>query len=274
MIDPKVFGGWMAALAERFGRELGEASSKAYHAILSRQLTTQQFDLAAAVIFGRFEYKGSWPAPELFVEAAKPTADVALDAGAVLRQVRGLLRAEGYAITAAPEYHALPEYVQRAVGAVGGFDRIHNGTLEQEPFLLRDFGKALAQAKDHHERAAIAGVLPSQADVQVRQLVGSVAKQLSGPRDVHGRPLERPELSDEQRAELAAAAEWGAAHPNAEKVIRARLRGMAPKSGGVDESDEAFRQMFEAARLRAFREWKQHHPESTLAMVGGQDATA
>lgn len=256
MIDAKVFAGWMGALSERFGRPLGDAGTKAYHAILSRQLTTQQFDVAAAIIFARFEYKGSWPAPERFVDAAQPKGATELDAGAVLARVRQLHRMEGYSLTASPEYHALPDYIKRAVGAVGGAQRIHETTLEQEPFLLRDFAKALTQAKDHQDRAAIAGVLPSSADTSVRQLVGSVASKLAlaGPRTMHGEPIASPDLTPEQLEEVKAAHAWIQENPRVSEVIRARLRREAPKSAGVDESDIGFRAMYEAACLNAYRQ--------------------
>jgi hypothetical protein len=278
MIDEQTFGGWLGVLADRFGRPLSPPSVRAYHTILSAAMTTAQFERAAGIVLSTFDYRGSWPAPAVFIEAQRPTTAPELDAAETLRAVRSLIRVEGTAYVVVPRYYELPEYVRRAVDAVGGWRRVHDATVDEEPFLLRDFAKHLAAAKDHAERSELAGVLPSGADPRVRQLVSGVAGLLSGPRTMTGEPIVPAEATPEERAELEAAAAWGAAHPNAEKVIRARLRRDAPKAGGVDEGDEGFRLMFEAARLRAYREAMKHaaqqSPKDAPALVSAGETHA
>lgn len=182
MIDRQTFAGWMGTLGDRFNKPLEPATMKAYHVVLSQQLDTREFDLAAAIVFAKFEYKGSWPAPQVFVNAVLPKAPAGLDAGDVLSTVRQLIEVKGYAITTRRSYDALPDYIRRAVRAVGGIQAIHRSTEESEPFLLRDFAKALTMAKDHCDQCLTAGV-PELAttDPMVLQLIAQTTKALPAP---------------------------------------------------------------------------------------------
>lgn len=180
-IPTEMFSGWMGTIGDRFGRALEPATMKGYHRILSNALTEEQFDRAAAIVFARFEYKGSWPSPQVFIDAGRPRSQPELDAAETLRVIRLLIRANGYAIEARPSYFHLEPHIRRAVDAVGGIKRVHESTLESEPFLLRDFAKALGQAKEAHTAAVLAGVAPQQLDPSVRAAIDTVSQRMQIP---------------------------------------------------------------------------------------------
>lgn len=87
MIEPKVFAQLMGAIAVRVGKPLTDEASALYYAILSEELTTAQFQVAAKAIFRDHAY-ATWPAPATFIARARPSLAVeSADAWAALEDV-------------------------------------------------------------------------------------------------------------------------------------------------------------------------------------------
>lgn len=72
-IDRAVFGLWMAAIGDRIGRRLDEATLAVYRAELGARFDTAGFIAAARALFARPLY-AQWPGPDEFVKAAHPDA--------------------------------------------------------------------------------------------------------------------------------------------------------------------------------------------------------
>lgn len=86
MIDTSVFGQLMGALAVRIGKPLTEDAAAMYHAILSEELTTEQFQHGMKAIFRDHKF-ATWPAPAEIIERATPSRALdAAEAWAALEQ--------------------------------------------------------------------------------------------------------------------------------------------------------------------------------------------
>ena len=68
MLDRTVFTREMTLLHERFGRQVNALVTARYYDTLSRDLSTNEFERAARIIFDEDQF---WPAPARFREAAQ-----------------------------------------------------------------------------------------------------------------------------------------------------------------------------------------------------------
>jgi hypothetical protein len=121
----------------------------------------------------------------VFLDAVNPVPSPELDAAEWIRAVRGAGRIVGAELQVSDDYWRLPAFVRRAVASVGGVRRILDATKDEEPFLLRDFGKHLAAAKDHEHRAQLAGQPVAGAlEPSVSTLIAGVAdtRRLPAPK--------------------------------------------------------------------------------------------
>lgn len=89
MIDPKVWARWLAAFGDRINKQLGTDASAMYYAILSAELTTEEFEVGMRSVFRSHTYN-TWPAPEDIIAVARPT--LALTAAAEWVQIEQYLR--------------------------------------------------------------------------------------------------------------------------------------------------------------------------------------
>lgn len=89
MIDKAVYGQCMAAVSQRIGKRLGDEALAMYYAILSEELTTEEFQAGMKGIFRDHSF-ATWPAPAEIIARAKPA--VALRAMAAWSQLEDVVR--------------------------------------------------------------------------------------------------------------------------------------------------------------------------------------
>lgn len=68
MINRTEFTKRFALLLDRFGRTMSDAGIAEYYAILNAELTTEQFECAAKLVYRHDQF---WPTPQRFVDAAQ-----------------------------------------------------------------------------------------------------------------------------------------------------------------------------------------------------------
>lgn len=87
MIERTVFAQLMAAMSQRIGKALGDEALAMYFAILSEELTTEQFQAGMKGIFRDHAF-ATWPSPAEIVQRAKPAGELrALAAWSALEDV-------------------------------------------------------------------------------------------------------------------------------------------------------------------------------------------
>lgn len=89
MIERTVFGHCMGAVSQRIGKRLGDEALAMYYAILSEELTTDEFQAGMKGIFRDHAF-ATWPSPAEIIARAKPAAT--LRAVAAWSQLEDVLR--------------------------------------------------------------------------------------------------------------------------------------------------------------------------------------
>lgn len=87
MIDSQVFAEAMAVLSDRFNRPFHPGTQREYHAILSAELSTEDFTVAARIAFRESQF---WPSPQQLIDFAKPPRDLELEAVEMFDRMRDL----------------------------------------------------------------------------------------------------------------------------------------------------------------------------------------
>lgn len=204
MIDPEVFAFEIGVLEEQFGASFqgpaGTERCDRYYAYCSEHLTTQQFVLAAHVIFAEDD---RFPKPKRFVEAAQAN----LEEQAVSEWVRltvaaqHITRTQTEGLSQAQLCPGLSLNAQFALESIGGLHVVADADLvNQLSFLRRDFLVA-------HKAFANQATQQSHTD---RLLTGSTqallapAEPAPQPALLKDLPLEHQEAQREQISAIAA----------------------------------------------------------------------
>jgi len=162
MIDRATFHEWMSVLADRIGRPLHEATQLAYHATLSRDLTTAEFVAAAEIAFRTSTF---WPTPEQLVEFVKPRPDIGLQATQAFQRLLKLgEQASGHGTIWRRDTIGNELGLLGLVGfdAIGGNDRLRSIRSEDVTHARREFIVAYraaaleAEKRDRAETALVA----------------------------------------------------------------------------------------------------------------------
>ena len=122
MIERTVFAQLMAAMSQRIGKALGDEALAMYFAILSEELTTEQFQAGMKGIFHDHGF-ATWPSPAEIVQRGKPAGDLrAASAWAALEDA--LKRRVSYMpLTAQFEACGVDDCAAAAFFAIGGLAR-------------------------------------------------------------------------------------------------------------------------------------------------------
>lgn len=144
MIDTVRFNAGMALLAGNFGREVDGPVLRAYYAVLSPKLTTEQFDFAVAKTVETETY---WPAAAtLIAKVLAPQADAGV---AALRHVNATMgKHGGFQYLPFAVYQAeFDAPTKDAIKAVGGIREIANVHEDRYAALERKFVAAYERAR-------------------------------------------------------------------------------------------------------------------------------
>ena len=180
MIDKTTLAAGLATLAGAFGREVDGPVVAAYYAVLSPQLSTEQFEHAVQRALREETF---WPSPAVLL--AKVQAPALEQGVAALRHVNATMgRFGGFQYLPYDVYaREFDAPTKAAIQAVGGLREIANVHEDRYPALQRKFAEAYQRA------LASPPALPApDADPRVTRLVCDV---VSG-RDLaagDGRPL-------------------------------------------------------------------------------------
>lgn len=163
MIDRIAFAKVMGGFADKIGRALAPETSEMYFDVLTSALETEEFLAGARIVFRSHVYN-TWPAPQQFIDAAKPKAAAALSGAEAFERVLDLTNQpqRDWSIRHA-ELLMLGPVVERAFRAVGGRREL-DGILEADvPFARRRFLEAYEHAAEVNDRetdaaAALASV--------------------------------------------------------------------------------------------------------------------
>lgn len=173
MIDKDQFAIGMGLLGGAFSRDIDAAVSRAYYAVLSPKMTTEQFQRAVELTLEQETY---WPAPAVLLGKVKASADeVAVQA---LRDLNATLgRFGGYQHT---PYDALKDHLdgptKAALKAIGGLSELAATTEEKYPRLVKRWTEAYNRAK---AEIAFPKLPQPKTDPAVAQMTATVAKELS-----------------------------------------------------------------------------------------------
>lgn len=175
-IDADVFGTWMGVFAESIGRGLSAPTIAAYHAALSRHLTTAEFEAAAQLVLERHRYN-VWPRPADFLAVVQPPPAPKLAAGAVWQDVVRLVLA-----------HRPPEYsvrdreneVERELGeaarvslqCAGGAARLRRLPEGEHEWIRKEFCDHYAGLAEEAAQRTVVAQLTGQSH---RPLLGAVS---------------------------------------------------------------------------------------------------
>jgi hypothetical protein len=154
MIDSTIFGTYMTAVADRTKSPLAPTTIALYYTLLSRCLSTSEFEAAAQRVFAEYHDFG-FPPAAAFLAAAKRATLSHLDAEAVLRRIEQLSTYTPSAGMIAPNVgtvrEALGDLAADAYGSSGGA-RLFADNETTRAIARRDFQKEL------NEGAAAASV--------------------------------------------------------------------------------------------------------------------
>ncbi len=149
MIDQDVFNIEWAVICERCNRDPSQVLAARYYQALSPRMTTEEFRVAARVVFEEREFL---PRPVDFIEAIRPSVEAeALVQWELCEQVMA-------GSTKALE--RMSPAGKRTVQLLGGTDRLRNTKLDEIPFVRRDFLKLFGDAEEIHRREAQPTALP------------------------------------------------------------------------------------------------------------------
>lgn len=180
MIDRMQFARVMGGFADRIGRALAPATAEMYYAVLTRALDTAEFVAGAEVVFGTHQFN-TWPAPQQFIDAAKPPEAVALVGGELFERVLSIA-ANAYRPSAERESEiaALGPDAVRAYRAAGGRREFENVLESDVKWLRRTFCENYVAAVTEGGLRRSHVSLPA-SDTPAGQLIADTANRLTMP---------------------------------------------------------------------------------------------
>jgi hypothetical protein len=170
MIEKDQFAIGMGLLGGAFSRDIDAAVSRAYYAVLSPRLTTEQFQRAVELTL---ESDTFWPAPAALLAKIRPSPDEQADRA--LRHVNATLGAHGgFQHTPFAAVDAFDAPTKAAIQAIGGLRELAGTSEERYPSLRKKFRDAYNRAVGDAKLA-----LPAPAtDPAVEQLVQGIVGKL------------------------------------------------------------------------------------------------
>lgn len=169
-IDKDSFLAGLAVLAGAFSREVDAPVQRAYYTVLSRELTTEEFERAVTITL---ETETFWPSPAVILSKVK--ADKEGAAALALEHVNRVTNAHGgfRYLTADVFHREFDAPMRAAISACGGLAKMADA---DERTVRRRFAKA-------YQASLQPRIAAPQTDARVKQLVGSVANALTSGRD-------------------------------------------------------------------------------------------
>jgi hypothetical protein len=181
VIDRKVFAGVMGGFADRFGRALAPATADMYYDILAAELTTEEFLAGARIVFQKHTYN-AWPAPQLFIDAAKPKPAPKLSGAEIFERI---LSIDGNIYTPIGErvraIALLGPVAERAYRAVGGRREFENVLEDDVKWLRQRFLEVFESAASNEAAQREAAVAFAALDPAAKDLVSDLASKLVAP---------------------------------------------------------------------------------------------
>lgn len=169
-IDQKAFAAGMGLICGAFSRTLDAAVSRSYYAVLNPKMTTEQFEQAVAIVLNRETF---WPSPAVLLGTMATDDEAGLLA---LRHVNSTMgKFGGFQHLPFSEYEKFDDATKAAIKAVGGLSEVANTPHDRYAGLQKRWVKA-------YDRAGQPQLPGETTDPRVKQLVGSVAVSLKGPR--------------------------------------------------------------------------------------------
>lgn len=175
MIDKDAFIAGIAVLAGAFGREIDAPVQRAYYTVLSRELTTEEFERAVTLALTSETF---WPSPAVLLSKVK--ADDTSRGLSALEHVNRITEAHG-GFRYLPHATFQAEFdapTKAAIAACGGLAAIANTTESGQNALKKKFAAAYTASTKPQKQ------LPApQTDPRVKQLVRDTAGALTSGRD-------------------------------------------------------------------------------------------
>jgi hypothetical protein len=154
VIERQVFNAWMAVLADRFNRPFEAPTIKVWYAILTQELSTTEFETAAAVAFRQCPY---WPSPKELIEFVRPQCDHRSEAAEKFRELQELAETTtpGVRFWRADVIEAnLGSLALSAFRRIGGNERLRNLDAGDFQYARRDFIEMYATSAAQLEKTA------------------------------------------------------------------------------------------------------------------------
>ena len=167
MIDQDVFNIEWAVICERCNRDPSQVLAARYYQSLSPRMTTEEFRVAARVVFEECEFL---PPVAAFIEAVRPSVEAeALEQWELCERVmagskKALMR--------------MSPAGRRTAQLLGGMDRLRNTKLAEIQFVRRDFLKLFGDAEEIHRRETEPTALPLSD--QAKEILAAAVPLLSG----------------------------------------------------------------------------------------------
>lgn len=176
MIDKLKFAAGLGMLANNFNKSVDEALGRVWYGVLSKHLTTEQFERAVAL---SIEQDTFWPtAASLIAKVAPPTPET--QGITALENVNRVLgETGGHRFLTHERFHQEFDAPTKAgISAVGGLSEITNCSVERYGALRKKFSEAYAKALTGPKALPATGT-DGQANARVKTLVGGVVRSLS-----------------------------------------------------------------------------------------------
>lgn len=183
MIAREDFAKVMGVFADRIGRALTPATYDVYFDTLSEVLTTEEFLAGARIVFRTHQFN-TWPAPQQFIDAAKPKPEPALAAGELFEKVLSAC-ANQYEPrdVMLQRIEALGPVALRAFRGAGGFRDFVCPLDTQLPFLRNRFVEnyEAATVEETRRADAVAALDAGALDPRVAGLVKTTSRAIASP---------------------------------------------------------------------------------------------
>jgi hypothetical protein len=177
MINKTAFTQWITLFGEKFNKPLSAPSQLVFYDLCNAELTTDEFVAGAKLVYRDNTF---FPSPKELIEKAKPTANPALEAADVFRDILTWNGSENLMAAARVK---LTDIGLRAFLAVGGPAKFRTLLASEEVFVRREFVAAYTAARqDAKERERADRML---AEVQApAHLHGNTIRKLTGPQHI------------------------------------------------------------------------------------------
>lgn len=154
-INAVTFAAWMQVLADRFNRPMQPATQQAYYATLSDELSTEEFERAAALAFRDETF---WPSPRAIIEKVHPPVDIKVSATETFEGLRQAITDFGWQHVHRRLEPTLPLTTRRALQGSGGVYAIAMASYTELPHLARKFADIYEAAVAEIPVAALPGM--------------------------------------------------------------------------------------------------------------------